>query len=77
MKFKLQSTDDFDMTTVTYEFESSTWYEAVDQFVKFLRGSGYSLGNDSVGINLGGTVQHMFLEDIPCYNITYFDSKGE
>ena len=77
MKFKLQSTDDFDMTTVTHEFESGTWYEALDQFVKFLRGSGYSLGNDSVGINLGGTVQHMFIEDAPCYNVTYFDSKGE
>ena len=77
MKFKLQSTNDFNMTTVTYEFESGTWYEAVDQFVKFLRGSGYSLGNDSVGINLGGEVKHMFIEDNQYYNITFFDSKEE
>jgi len=74
MKFTLQSEDKEDGTIVTHEFESDVWYSALDQFVKFLRGSGYTVGDNSVGINLGGTVKHMFVEDIPHYNITYFDS---
>jgi len=75
MKFKLQCTDDFDKTTVTHEFDSETWYSALDSFVKFLRGSGYLLKNDSVGINL--STGHRFDEDYPYINITYFDSTEE
>lgn len=75
MKFKLQCTDDFDKTTVTHEFNSENWYLALDSFVKFLRGSGYLLKNDSVGINLGAG--HMFIEDDPYSNITYFDTREE
>ncbi len=75
MKFKLQSIDKEDGTVVTHEFEVETWYESLDSFVKFLRGSGYLLKNNSVGINLGAG--HMFVEDDPYYNITFFDSKED
>lgn len=74
MKFKLQSTDD-DGTIVTHEFESETWYSCLDSFVKFLRGSGYLLKNNSVGINLGAG--HMCIEDEEYYNITFFDTSED
>lgn len=77
MKFEFQSQDEEEGTFVCHQFEAGTWFEALDQFVKFLRGSGYSLGDDSVGINLGGTTEHMFVEGSPYYNITFFDSKEE
>lgn len=77
MKFEFQSQDEEEGTFVCHQFESDMWYGALDQFVKFLRGSGYTVGNDSVGINLGGEVQHMFIEDNQYYNITFFDSKEE
>ena len=51
MKFKLQSTDEESGTTITHEFEALRWDEALDQFVKFLRGSGYTLSDSSVGVN--------------------------
>lgn len=74
MKFKLQCIDDED-TVITHEFDSETWYSALDHFVKFLRSSGYYLKNNSVGINLGAG--HMFIEEDPYVNITYFDSTEE
>jgi len=74
MKFKLQSTDG-DGTIVTHEFESETWYESLDQFVRFLRGSGYLLKNDSVGINLAAG--HRFVTEEEYYNVTYFNSEEE
>lgn len=74
MKFKLQSIDD-EGTTITHEFKSETWYNCLDSFVKFLRGSGYYLKDNSVGINLGAG--HMFIEEYPYGNITYFDSNEE
>ena len=69
MKFKLQATHD-DGTVVTHEFEEDVWYTALDNFVKFLRGNGYFLKNDSVGINLDAG--HLFIEDAPYDNITFF-----
>ena len=50
MLFNFESTND-DGCTCTLEFEALTWFEALDYFVKFLRGSGYSLNDTSVGIN--------------------------
>ena len=40
-----------DGCVLTQEFEADIWMEALDYFVKFLRGSGYSIENNSVGIN--------------------------
>ena len=50
MLFKFESTD-MDGCVLTQEFETDIWMEALDYFVKFLRGSGYSIENNSVGIN--------------------------
>lgn len=70
MKFKLQSTDEESGTTITHEFEALRWDEALDQFVKFLRGSGYTLNDSSVGVN---KVLHSFAgEDYSLTNITSF-----
>lgn len=77
MKFKLQCIDDFEGSTVTHEFESEVWYGCLDQFVKFLRGAGYDVGNNSVGINLGGNIKHWFLDDYTYGNITFFDSTED
>jgi hypothetical protein len=74
MKFKLQCTDD-EGTVVTQEFGAGTWYESLDSFVKFLRGSGFQLKDNSVGINL--SAGHMFLDDYMLNNITYFEQSEE
>ena len=50
MLFKFESVD-MDGCVLTQEFETDIWMEALDYFVKFLRGSGYSIENNSVGIN--------------------------
>jgi len=75
MKFTLQSEDKEDGTIITHEFESDVWYSALDQFVKFLRGSGYQLKDNSVGINL--LAGHLFTEYLPLHNTTYFEQEQE
>ena len=72
MKFTFQSTDE-EGTVTLHEFESDTWYPALDQFVKFLRGCGYQLKDNSVGIN--ASAGHMFLDEFMFSNITMFDSS--
>lgn len=75
MKFKFQSSDEESGTTVVHEFEALRWDEALDQFVKFLRGSGYQLHDTSVGVN---EVLHCFAgEDWRLTNITSFNSEKE
>lgn len=74
MKFKLQATHD-DGAVITHEFEEDVWYAALDNFVKFLRGNGYFLKNDSVGINLDAG--HLFIGDAPYDNITFFKQEKE
>ena len=75
MKFKFQSTCDETGAIVIHEFESSQWYSALDNFVKFLRGSGYQLKDNSVGIN--EAAGHMFLNGFMISNITMFDQVKE
>lgn len=36
---------------VSIRFEAETWAEALSNFVQFLRGAGFSLDDDSVGVN--------------------------
>ena len=50
MLFKFESVNT-EGCKVTQEFEAEIWMEALDYFVKFLRGSGYSISNTSVGVN--------------------------
>ena len=73
MKFKFQATHD-DGTVITHEFEEDVWYSALDNFVKFLRGNGYYLKDNSVGINLDAG--HMFIEEIEYSNITFFGEES-
>lgn len=73
MKFTFQSTCDETGAIVIHEFESSQWYSALDQFVKFLRGSGYQLKDNSVGIN--EAAGHLFLEEFCFNNITAFEQE--
>ena len=75
MKFKFQSTCDETGVIVIHEFESSQWYSALDNFVKFLRGSGYQLKDNSVGIN--EAAGHWFIEEFCFSNITTFDSSED
>lgn len=75
MKFKFQSSDEESGTTTTHEFEALRWDEALDQFVKFLRGSGHQLHDTSVGVN---EALHCFAgEDWRLTNITSFNSEKE
>lgn len=50
MKFNFES-ENVDGAICTQSFEACTWTEALDYFVKFLRGSGYSLEDNSVAVN--------------------------
>ena len=72
MKFKLQATHD-DGTVITHEFEEDVWYAALDGFVKFLRGCGYRLENNSVGINEG--LNHWNIDSHNLGNITTFTKE--
>lgn len=73
MKFKFESTDPESGAVTLHEFKAGTWYEALDQFVKFLRGCGYGLTNKSVGIN--EAVGHYCIEDSFLMNIVTFDQE--
>ena len=68
MLFKFESVD-MDGCVLTQEFEADIWMEALDYFVKFLRGSGYSIENNSVGIN---TDLHLLYEAM---NTTVFSEE--
>ena len=72
MKFKLQAIDD-DGTALTHEFTSEVWYQALDSFVKFLRGCGYHLEDNSVGINEG--LSHWHIDSYNLGNITTFTEE--
>ena len=75
MKFEFQSTNE-DGDIVSHQFEASQWYSALDQFVKFLRGSGYALQNHSVGIN--EAAGHIVLQEYEEFgNITFFEQVKE
>lgn len=68
MLFKFESTD-MDGCVLTQEFEADIWMEVLDCFVKFLRGSGYSLDCTSVGINVGKhCVRVEELSNVTCFS---------
>lgn len=70
-KFKFEC-ETCEGTKTTAEFEAATWLDALDHFVKFLRGSGYLLENDSVGIN---TAKHPSAQNCGNWNLTYFQES--
>lgn len=69
MKFKFQSVND-DGCCTTQEFESSTWVEALDYFAKFLQGSGFTISDESIGVNED---RHTF-SSLMYANITQFSN---
>lgn len=71
MKFKFECTDEEYNSKSTLEFSAGTWAEALDYFVNFLRGGGYDLKNDSVGVN---TYRNPMVSLDGLSNITEFSS---
>ena len=68
MLFKFKSVNG-DGCVVTQEFDTDVWIEALDYFVKFLRGSGYSLDYTSVGVNVGKhCVRFEELSNVTCFS---------
>ena len=72
MKFKFEATEE-DNSKVTHEFEALRWDEALNQFVKFLRGSGYCIHDDSIGVNSNRIVS--MHDDWELNNITFFEQE--
>lgn len=72
-KFKFEYQDDEEKTNLTMQFEVSRWDEALNQFVKFLRGSGYRLEDNSVGINQ--SVHAWAGDNYELSSITTFDGE--
>lgn len=71
MKFKFECTDEEDNSKSTLEFSAGTWVESLDYFVKFLRGNGYLVEDDSIGVN---TYRHPMVSLEGLSNITEFSS---
>lgn len=60
-------------TVSTKQFSMETWTEGLDEFVRFLKGCGFYLDHDSVGVN---TTKHIFIqEDYP--TLTSFDPSKQ
>jgi len=60
---------DLDGVKSTREFESDCWFDALDEFVTFLKGSGYSIPRGTVGLNNYTT---LFIPDLDS-NLTTFE----
>lgn len=58
----------------TRTFTTDTWVHALDEFVAFLKGCGYFLQDDSVGIN---KANHLLVNHEECYRITSFNPNKE
>ncbi len=55
-------------------FKSETWVHALDEFVAFLKGCGYFLEDNSIGVNKD---RHPLIDYHECYRITTFNSDME
>lgn len=55
------------------EFSAETWYDATNQYVKFLRGCGYMLNDNSLGINT--KAGHVIFDQFEYPNITMFEQE--
>jgi hypothetical protein len=60
---------DMDGVKSTREFEADCWFDALDEFVNFLKGSGYSIPTGTVGLNVCTT----FFEPDLDSNLTIFE----
>lgn len=70
-KFTFIREDDDGEVNAT-SFEADVWYTALSRFINFLRGSGYHISNNSVGINTAS--QHYFNPyESDTLNLTVFE----
>lgn len=53
-------------------FEAETWPEALQNFIKFLRGSGYDVNNETIAIN---RTKHPLTRYVDSFNDYYEDSE--
>lgn len=49
--FQFTYSDPGSAVGLTYSCETDVWFEALDNFVKFLRGAGFRVEDDTIGIN--------------------------
>lgn len=70
MKYTFTSID-IDGVKSTREFEAECWFDVLDEFITFLKGCGYSISQDAVGLN---TRYASFIPDFDS-NLTTF--KGD
>lgn len=68
MKYSFSSIDR-DGVKSTREFKAECWFDALDEFVTFLKGSGYSIPTGTVGLN---TCDSFFTPDLDS-NLTTFE----
>lgn len=48
-------------TKTTKEVETECWFELVPEFINFLKGCGYTVYNDSIGINASNHLPDIFV----------------
>lgn len=61
---------DCEGNVTTKEFSPETWVNALSEFVKFLKGCGYWLSNDSIGVN---KTRHPYITEEDVYDLAKFD----
>ena len=61
---------DHEGVVTTKEFTPSTWVSNLNEFVNFLRGCGYLVSNESIGVN---TTKHPYIDYDSVYNLATFD----
>ncbi len=70
-RFTFTYHDEENNTETERSFEVATWYEVLDQFAIFLRGCGYSLRDNSLGINVAAG--HLMVPYLG--NVTTFEQE--
>ena len=74
-KFKFEYQDEEESVSTSVQFQATRWDEVLDHVVKFLRGAGYAIDDNSIGVN---QAKHVFAgDDYRLSNITTFYEKDE
>jgi hypothetical protein len=54
-------------------FEAESWLTVLDNFVLFLRGKGFYVGDHTIGVNAA----HLCVDKNECYRFTTFNKEQE
>jgi hypothetical protein len=54
-------------------FEAESWLTVLDNFVLFLRGKGFYVSDDSIGVNAA----HHCVDENECYRFTTFNNEEQ